>query len=160
MRDEVLEVDGQVSWARRVGDEIQVQLRLPNAVIGPGVARMQLGTRNRQLRLPAEVTAVDGATLVAFSAPQTELGWATWHLAVQRDPGGPFVLVQARLVTASESPVALLPGPAPSTRMPPPIPRAHRSLAHRLAGRLPAPVRKVLIGARAWGREAVRRARP
>jgi hypothetical protein len=158
MSDEVLEVDPQLSWARRVRDEVSIQLRLLGAALEPGTAAVELVSRSGRLRSLADVRAVAGVILVSFSVPQSELGRSTWRLAIQT-PSGQFVPLLARLVAASTSPVALLPGPAPATRMRPPTPRGHRPPDHRLAGRLPAPARSVLVRARTWGREAVGRKR-
>jgi hypothetical protein len=131
MTDEVLEADELLSWARRVGDEVRVHLRLPGAALEPGPASVKLANGRRRFRLPAEVTAAEGAVVVTFSAPQAGLGRAAWRLAIQQSTSARFIRVRARLLAAATSPVALLPGPEPATRMPPPTPRTRRPGARR-----------------------------
>ncbi|MCW2764294.1 MAG: hypothetical protein JWO11_253 [Nocardioides sp.] len=152
-----LEVDEQLSWAQRVGDEIRVQLRLPGAGLEPGAADVRLTSGSRRIRLPAAVQAAEGAPVVTFSAPQVQLGSGVWSVAVRPSAGGQFLRARARLLAPPTQPVALLPGPAPETRMASPAPRARPSLARRLARRLPAPVRRALLRGRDRGPGSVER---
>ena len=74
---------------------------------------------------------------------------------IQAGTDAGFVPVETRLLAAPGAPVALLPGPAPSTRMRPPTPRATRPLPIRLAERMPVPLRRLLRRARRAGRAVV-----
>jgi hypothetical protein len=154
-----LEIDERLSWARRDGDAVSLHLRLPGAVLQPGTASMELVGSGGRLRTPAVVTADEGTTIVVVTVPQLELGRATWRLTIQASSSTRFVPIEARLVAAPGCPVALLPGPAPATRMSPPTPRARRSAALRLAERLPPRARRVLLRTRAWALAAPRRPR-
>jgi hypothetical protein len=154
-----LEIDERLSWARREDDAVRVHLRLSGAVLAPGTASIELVSASERFRSPAVVTTAEGATVVVVSLPQSELGRSTWRLSIQTSANSGFTPIQARLVAAPTSPVALLPGPAPATRMRPPSPSTRRPAALRLAARLPVPVRRMLLRARAWGRAASRRTR-
>lgn len=154
-----LAIDEQMSWARRVGDTVSVQLRVPGAALEPGVARVGLANEVTQFHVTAQVRAGEGATLVTFSAPQSELGHTAWSLAIQSSASTHFVGLRARLLASAKLPVALLPGAEPVPRTRPTSPRTHRTPVRWFAGVLPAPVRRVLRRARAVGRKALARAR-
>lgn len=154
-----LVVDEQLSWARSSGDAVSVHLRLPGTSLAAGAVRVELVSADRRLRSTAEVTVGDGAVEVVLDVPRPELGSSTWRLMIQARPDAEFVPVETRLLAAPGAPVALLPGPSPSTRMQPPTPRVKRPLPVRLAERLPVPLRRVLRRARRAGRAVVGRVR-
>ena len=162
-----LEVD-HLSWAQRVGADVRVRLLLPGAPMEAGPAEVELSDGDgATLRARAEATVVEGALTLLFDVAQSALGAAPWHLAL-RSPDGVATPVAARLLAAPGLPVALLPGPAPRTRLRPPAPRAAgsaarpvtrpaaRSLVSRVARRLPAPARAALVAARERGRALAR----
>lgn len=159
MSAEALVVDEQLSWARSSGDAVRVHLRLPGAALAAGAVRMELVSADRRLRSTAEVTVGDGAVEVVLDIPRRELGSSTWRMKIQPGADAGFVPVETRLLAAPGAPVALLPGPAPSTRMHPPTPRVTRPLAIRLAARTPVPLRRLLRRARRAGRAVVGRLR-
>ena len=159
MTAEAFVVDEQLSWARSSGDAVRVHLRLPGAALAPGAARVELVSKGGRLRSTAEVTVGDGAVEVVFDVPRHELGSSAWRVMIQAGADAGFVPVETRLLAAPGAPVALLPGPAPSTRMHPPTPRATRPLPIRLAERMPVPLRRLLRRARRAGRAVVGRLR-
>jgi hypothetical protein len=160
MSQQVLEIDEQLSWARRVGDAVRIHLRLRSAVLEPGTAFVELlSASGERLRSAAEVTTAEGAIVVTASMPQSELGRSVWQLTIDTPESVEPVHLGARLLAAPTSPVALLPGPAPATRMRPPAPRTRHRQVHRRAARVPASARSVVVRARAWGREVVGRLR-
>ena len=157
MTDQVIVVDDELSWARRVGDDVDVRLRLPDAPLEPGTTDVELVTSSKRLRSVADATLEDGVATVAFRVRQSELGSDTWSLKVRATSHGSFVPLRARLLAAPGSPVAFLPGPAPATRMRPPRPRGRRSPLHRLAARLPEPARSLVRRTRGWAGGALGR---
>jgi hypothetical protein len=152
-------VDEQLSWARSSGDAVSVHLRLPGTSLAAGAARVQLVSAGVRLRSTAEVTVGDGAVEVVLDVPRLELGSSAWRVLIQARPDAGFVPVETRLLAAPGAPVALLPGPSPSTRMLPPAPRVKRSWPVQLAERLPVPLRRVLHRARRAGRAVAGRLR-
>ena len=152
-------VDERLSWARSAGDAVSVHLRLPGAALTAGAVGVELVSAGHRLRSTAEVTVGDGAVTVVLDVPRSELGRSTWRVMIQARPDAGFVPVEARLLAAPGAPVALLPGPAPSTRMRSPTRRIPRPLPVRLAERLPVPLRRVLRRARRSGRAVVGRLR-
>ena len=155
----VLRVDETLSWARRSGAEVIIHLRLPDAGLEAGAAGVELVSTDGRLRSTADVTATDGAAEVRLKVPHSELRSSTWQVTVQLPSSTRFVPVEARLLAAPAIPVALLPGPPPSTRMRPPSPRSRPSWARRLAERLPMPLQRVLRRARSTGRAVAGRLR-
>jgi hypothetical protein len=148
-----LEIDERLSWARRDGDVVSVSLRLRGPALETGPATVELVSTSGRVRSQAVVRAPEGTT-IGVTVPHAELGRSTWRVMIRTSTSTDFVPIEARLVAAPTCPVALLPGTAPATRMPPPMPKARRSLIHRLAARMPAPTRRVLRRARTWGRTA------
>ena len=97
MTDQVIVVDDQLSWARRVGDDVDVRLRLPDAPLEPGTTDVELVTSSKRLRSVADATLEDGVATVAFRVRQSELGPDTWSLEVRTTSHGSFVPLRARL---------------------------------------------------------------
>jgi hypothetical protein len=149
------EVDELLSWARCSGDTLIVHLRLPGAELAAGAAGVELVSTSGRIRSTAVVTVEDGVAEVLLDTPRRELGSSTWRLSIQAGRDAGSVPVEARLLAAPGSPVALLPGPAPSTRMRPPTRRPPRPLTLRLADELPTPLRRALGRARTKARTVV-----
>jgi hypothetical protein len=144
MNPQAAAVDETLSFAHRDREGVRVTLRIPGSSLAPGDAEVGLTTGKRRFRVPAAVTSDDLGATVTFTAPGARLRQAVWSLELRSPGGGPAVPVMARLLARRDQPVALLPGPVPTTSMPAPRPRPPRSLARRAAGRLPAPVRRAL----------------
>jgi hypothetical protein len=144
-----LHVDELVSYAHRAGDEVRVSLRLANGAVAPGAVEVRLVNDRRKFEVSGNATAENDATVVTFSAPQERLGRAVWRLAVRGTGGEKFHRVEARLLAKGSQPVALLPGPTPTTRMAPPRPRPKVSTVRRVAAQLPEPAKQVLRRGRA-----------
>lgn len=112
-----LPVDLTTSYAQRRGSVIRLVLGLVDPVVAG--SSLLLASRKR--------TAV--ASLEPGSAPGTlearvsDLPPGVWRLAVGTDAETATAL-EARLVAFRKQPVALLPGPRPTTKMAPPEPRA------------------------------------
>ena len=157
-----LKVDEQ-SWVRRAGDRLDVRLRVRGTTLEAGVAQVELSAGSQRIQAPAEVTVEDGFGLVAFDVELSALGSSPWQVAV-RLPAGSLVPISARLLAAPTLPAALLPGPVPETRLPPPAPRRRTTAAGRLVSRvgrrLPPPAREALLKVRDRGRELARRRHP
>lgn len=158
MSGKALTVDERLSWARRTASEIEVVLRLPDADLAPGATQVRLGRGAETLRVDGEVRGDDGAAVVSFAVPRVSLDGAARRIRIQASADGRAVAVAARLLARPGQPVALLPGPAPTTRMPPPAPRSRATDAGR--GRA-TPLRRALRRGRRVARaarQAVRRA--
>ena len=149
-----VEVESTLSYAHRSGDRIRVVLRLPLEDLSDGTTNVRLRSRKKELVVPAEAGLEGPDTLLRFAVPDQGLGNRVWGVTLLRGADRTEVPVQARLLTANARPVALLPGPAPDTRMAPPRPGAPaQGGLVRAAKRLPSPVQDVLRR----GRAAVRR---
>jgi hypothetical protein len=130
-----------------VADGIRVILVLPDVAVPGPDAVLRLRSGKKGFRREATVVASDGAAVVDATVGPRRWGRAPWQLAVRLDQDGRFLPVEARLLVAPGQPVALLPGPAPATRMPSPAPGGSpASRVRRLAGRV-----------RRTGRRALRR---
>lgn len=145
MTTRTVTVDETLSFARRESDGVKVTLRLPDAGIHAGTAQVLLRAGRRSFLAPAEVTGDEQSATTTFTAPGARLRRAVWALELQPATGDP-VNVQARLLARSDQPVALLPGPVPTTALASPEPA--RPVAVQIARRLPDPVQAVLRRAR------------
>ena len=155
MTTKSLEVESTLSYAHRSGGQVQVVLRLPLTDLSDGTTEVRLRSRKQVQDVAAEVSLDGPDTVLRFAVPEQGLGNRVWRLVLLRGPDRAAVPVQARLLTATARPVALLPGPAPDTRMAPPRPGGPtaQSTLVRAAKRLPSPLQDVLRR----GRAAVRR---
>jgi hypothetical protein len=152
-----LAVDEQLSWARGSGELVIVHLRLPDAILDAGTWVAELVGETGRLSQSAEVTAGPGGVEVDFTVARRALGRSAWLLSIRSGTATRPLRVEARLLAAPGRPVALLPGPTPTTRMRAPAPRARPSWRARVAARLPRPVSTALR--RSLGR-TLRRRRP
>jgi hypothetical protein len=149
MTSQMVSVDETLSFAHRAGGEVRVRLRLPAGTLSAGPAEVRLGAARKGFRVPADVTADEQGTTVDFAAPGGRLRQRVWTLAVHPSPDAAPVSVEARVLARRDLPVALLPGPVPTTRLPEPSPRQETNVALRAARRLPRPVKRALRRARA-----------
>jgi hypothetical protein len=147
---EIERVDIAASYARRLDDEVQLVLLLPDAEPGPGPVVVRLRDGGRTLKHPATIGLVPGGARLEMVAPAQKLGRGVWRLAVRTRPDAAFTRIEARLLTGRGQPVALLPGPAPETRMPAPEPagRPATEAARGLPARMVRRARRVIGGGR------------
>ena len=128
----VLAVEPTASYAQRVGDAVRLVLQLPAR---PASAReagtLQLRRGERVVRVPVSSRPTPTGTLMDATVSTRELGRGTWDLALVEESQP--TRLQARLVYSKKQPVALLPGPVPTTTLAPPRPKpAARTLRTRL----------------------------
>ena len=130
-----------LAWREDGRVHIIVHLSEPGLPSGERIVRFRHGERT--FRRPAElVAAPDGGTVLRVSAPTKRLGRVAWFIALRPEEStGPFHRVSARVLAHPNLPVALLPGPPPSTNLAPPRPRSSRAVgaarqARRAAGRI------------------------
>lgn len=149
MTPQTVTVDETLSFAHRDAGIVKVRLRLPGESIEAGRARMGLSSGARRFKVAADVTSDEQGVTVDFTAAGAKLQQRVWSLTLHPSSDAPAVHVQARLLARPDQPVALLPGPVPTTRLPEPSPRTEPSLAIRAARRLPPRVQQVLRRGRA-----------
>jgi hypothetical protein len=138
------EVAVATSHARRVGDEVYLLLELLDADLPTGDAEMRLVLGERRAKVPATVSAPGSGVLVACTVPAHVRGRGAWHLALRPAGATSFKRIDARLIVHRDQPVAVLPGPAPKTRLAAPAPRvAERSTAGAVRARLSHAVRSM-----------------
>ena len=130
------EVEIAGSYARVADRIVHLTVALPN----PQELR-DLPTEGMRLRLrrqdgaekvgvPAHVTRRDDhSTVLTAEVPVGRLPDGVWMLRAVGTDGSDVVPLQARLLMSRTQPVALLAGPAPTTRMAPPAPRPSRGAA-------------------------------
>ena len=120
-RSRVVEVTD--SFACVEGENIRLVLRLAEpGDLAEGTIPIQLRSGKNQIAADVKVRRdADGALLEGRLA-SAHLPARVWTMALVPD-GRPRIPLQARLLTSSRQPVALLPGPTPATKMPPPGPR-------------------------------------
>jgi hypothetical protein len=145
MTDKTVGLDETLSFAYRDGDDVEVTLRMPEADIPTTEAHVRLRAGRRSFSAPADVATDQEGVTVTFNAPSATLRRAVWDLAIQ-PPSGEALHVQGRLLARPGQPVALLPGPVPTTLLPAPKPDV---LTARAAHRLPTPLRTALRRGRA-----------
>jgi len=117
-------VEPVASYASSTSDDVHLVMHLPQVPPVGASATLRLRSGSSVVRAEASVTEVADGALVEASVPMARLGRATWRLSLRAGADTPPVRLQARLVTSPRLPVALLTGPAASTRMPEPAPRA------------------------------------
>lgn len=105
------------SLAHRSNGAVHVVLHLPVVDLPPGPGVLRCAGRGRRVRAAATITAADTGVLVEATFAGDRLRRAVWRLAVKAQGTEEFVPVEARLLTSRRQPVALLPGPAPVTRL-------------------------------------------
>lgn len=105
------------SYAHRVGEDLHVVLQLADRDGSDGLAHLELRAGKQVVRAP--VTSRDG--VLEASVPSAGLRPGLWRLALAATDGRALP-VQARLLNSRKQPVALLPGPVPSTQLAPPQP--------------------------------------
>lgn len=107
-------VEAIASYAHRAKGTVRLVLQLPGAEPTDGAnATVRLAGQRGTVRAKATVTATDPGVRVEATVPAKELPPDIWRIAVRLDPEGPFLRVQARLLTSRTQPIALLPGPVP-----------------------------------------------
>ncbi|HET7387632.1 MAG TPA: hypothetical protein VFJ19_13325 [Nocardioidaceae bacterium] len=126
-----LDVDATASHARRVEGAVHVVLALPEASFAGPQVRLRMradsgrrgpGRRTRAVRVDAALSPQATGQVLEASVPTHRLRGDIWRMAIRPTPGEPVVRLRARLLVKAGQPVALLPGKAPRTRMPPPPP--------------------------------------
>jgi len=120
---DVFSVDPVVSYASSTPDDVRLVLHLSRVPQVGGTATLRLRTGKRVVRAEATVTEVADGALVEASVPTSKLGKGTWRLSLRGGADTAPLRLQARLVNSPRLPVALVTGPAASTRMPEPAPR-------------------------------------
>jgi hypothetical protein len=121
---DVYAVEPVASYASSADGTVRLVLHLPEVPPVDAPVTLTLRAGQRTLRTAATVdTATSEGAMVEASVPAARLGKGTWRLALRSRPGTAPVRLQARLVTGPRLPVALVTGPAASTRMPAPTPR-------------------------------------
>lgn len=110
------------SYAHRVAEDLHVVLQLADrdgsdGFGSDGLAHLELRAGKQVVRAP--VTSRDG--VLEASVPSAGLRPGLWRLALAATDGRALP-VQARLLNSRKQPVALLPGPVPSTQLAPPQP--------------------------------------
>lgn len=115
-----------LSYARRSGKDLTLVIQLPNVteIDSPDVQLRLRGQRDTA-RIAGTLTKDPdrpGAMLRA-RVPARSVKPDVYRIAMRPASGGEFGRIQARLLVGRAQPVALLPGPAPRTKMQPPRPR-------------------------------------
>jgi hypothetical protein len=111
-----LALELSASYAHRVGEDLHIVLH-PTEDVSPAPTQLELRTGKKVVRVP--VTTQDGALDARVASDGLRPG--LWRLALA-GPDGRTTPVQARLLNSRKQPVALLPGPVPSTQLAPPQP--------------------------------------
>ncbi len=130
-----LALELSASYAHRTGEDLHIVLGLVDQD-APAPSQLELRAGKKVVRVP--VTPQDG-TLDA-RVPSARLRPGLWRLSLAGADGGTRP-VQARLLNSRKQPVALLPGPVPSTQLAPPQPappasRSPKARAYRAAARV------------------------
>jgi len=120
-----LPVDPLHSYARRVGDDVKVVL-VVSPTDEPLGADIALRLRNKAvLDVPAAIAPVgEGRTRIEALVPGDGLSDGTWRLKLLAPTTVGRRNLQTRLLVRAGMPIALLPGPAPDTRLTEPVPTA------------------------------------
>jgi hypothetical protein len=127
-----LAVELTQSYAHRVGDAVHLVVQLSDQLASSDPTTLQLRNGQRVVRIPVSLTTTPIGTALDATVGTTRLRPGTWKLALADESQRPTGL-EARLVYSKKQPVALLPGPVPSTALAPPHPkRARPSLRRRL----------------------------
>lgn len=114
------------SYARRTGDDVFLQLHLPESdgVEEPVLRLKRIGKGPaRRLDTTAVAAAAAEGVMITATVPAAEVGVGLWQVRMQAKDEDSFRGVRARLLVDPKQPIALLAGPVPDTRMTPPRPR-------------------------------------
>jgi hypothetical protein len=127
------EVEIAGSYARVADRIVHLTVALPNAQelrdLPTEGMRLRLRRRDggQKVGVPAHVTRRDDhSTVLTAEVPVGRLPDGVWMLRAIGTDRSRVVPLQARLLMSRTQPVALLAGPAPTTRMAPPAPRPSR----------------------------------
>jgi hypothetical protein len=113
-KDQALAVEVISSYARRSADRVRLRLQLPRVRMVDGQqVRVRLQRAKASVTGDDTVTDVTGGIRVEAELPADRLPSGTWSIAVSIGTGGRFQRVQARLLTSTTRPIALLTGSAP-----------------------------------------------
>lgn len=130
-----LAVETISSYARRVEDQVRVVLHLPGLdYSGQDEIAVRFKGRHGTVVGEARATIAGPGTLLVTEVPARSLPPGIWRVAVRPTPEARFRRADARLMTSSSQPIALLGGPAPRGFIAPPQPVAPLSRRQRLAG--------------------------
>jgi hypothetical protein len=137
-------VDPLLSYAFRSGGSVRVTMLLPGADPGPGHAVVTLRRGRRSIDAAGTLSGTDRGVNVSFGVDQEDLGRRAWRLTITRPEDAAPVRVGARLLAHGGQPVALLTGPEPATKLPPPRPRpSPATRRRRVLGRVAASARRL-----------------
>lgn len=121
MRATELPIDLTTSFAQRVGGRVRLVLGVSQPPPA-GARELRLTSRKRTVSVPVRIADGD---VIEVRVPEDELPPGVWRLALVA--GGEPIVLGARLVANDCQPVALLPGPTPTTRMAPPKPQSREA---------------------------------
>ncbi|MCD4523319.1 hypothetical protein [Nocardioides sp. cx-173] len=126
MPPELIEVDVVHSYARRVGDRVQLVLTLPaDTPLEGRRAWLRLVPKHdaEPFRVPTDLTRDESGWRLEAYADAVSLTPGLWRLWLRVGKGGPLPRLQALLLMSDIQPIALLPGPRTRTLMAEPDPR-------------------------------------
>jgi hypothetical protein len=126
-------VELTASYARRAGAQVRLVLVLEEPIDSDQVT-LRLVSGRRSVEVATTVHDAAGRPRLEAVVDKARLRGATWRLQI--DDGGGRTPVEARLVFRPGQPIALVPGPEPTTALPPPEPREPQapSRVRRLVG--------------------------
>lgn len=140
-----LRVDPLLSYARRVGDDVEVILEVEGDPPGGGSeASLRLLSGDTMEQAASVTVSGPGRFRLELRIPESRLEGRTWRMRLLDQARPEPRNLQTRLLVRAHVPVALLPGRVPSTRLPEPSPRRNRTTP-------PAPPRRGVL-ARVVGR--------
>lgn len=114
------------SYARRSAGHVFVQLHVRD--VGEahhgGSMTLQLVSLGkapkRRVEVEADVAPAARGAILRAQLPRADVEPGRWQVRIRESAGEDFRRAPARLLVSPDQPVALLVGPAPATRMPPP----------------------------------------
>ena len=114
-----LAVELSASFAHRTGEDVHVVVQLAHGAVLETPAELLLRAGKQLKRVPVTVSTTAEGLLLDGRVPAATLRPGVWQLAVAGGDARP-VPVEARLLNSRKQPIALLPGPLPTTQLPPP----------------------------------------
>jgi hypothetical protein len=114
-----LTVELSASYAHRAGEDVHLVVQLADGATVGTPAQLQLTAGKQLKRVPVTVTPTADGLLLDGRVPAATLRPGVWRIAVAGGDAAP-VPVEARLLNSRKQPIALLPGPLPTTQLPPP----------------------------------------